>query len=169
MSKRIILLQALASAPNDLAITLRHVDAPTLHKRPSPDAWCVADVLTHLIDVEIQYQVRLRRIVAEERPHLPYILAHPQTDPEATLSALLEQFQAVRDQTLAFLRDLSMGDWQRAAVHETMGETKLRYMVQTLVNHDTEHLNHLVEIMQKLKTTPLAEAQPAIPVQETDP
>ena len=169
MSKRIILLQALASAPNDLAITLRYVDAPSLHQRPSPNLWSVADVLTHLIEVEAQYRVRLRRIVEEERPYLPYIHPHPQTDPQMTLSNLLDQFRTARDQTVAFLRDLSVGDWQRAAVHETMGETKLRYMVQTLVNHDTEHLNHLVEIIQKRKTTPLAEVQPAIPVKETEP
>ena len=147
MSKRLVLLKALASMPKDLALLLRRADETAVHQRPTPDQWAIADVLTHLAAIELLYLARLQRIVVEERPFLPYL--HPETRPEPSqtpLAALLASFNQARSQTLTYLESLNAGAWQRPAVHETLGETKLRYLVQLLVEHDTEHLNQLVTI-----------------------
>ncbi len=145
MSKRIVLLEALASMPKDLAFMLRRADETAVHLRRTPDQWSVADVLVHLTTIESLYLARLQRIVVEERPYLPYL--HPETRPEPSqipLAELLTSFNNARSQTLNYLQSLKAGAWQRPAVHETLGETKLRYMVQLLVEHDTEHLNQIV-------------------------
>jgi hypothetical protein len=91
----------------------------------------------------------LQKIVAEERPYLPYI--HPETRPQPNptpLAELLNTFNTARNETLAYLQSLNAGAWQRNAIHETLGPTKLRYMVQLLVDHDTEHLNQIVELWE---------------------
>lgn len=164
VSKRIVLLQALAATPNDLRWMLKSVKASDARRRPTHEAWSIADVVNHLADVEARYLERLQRIVVEERPFLPWM--HPDEvahDGDASLPDLLARFGDARAATLAYLQSLPPGSWQRPAVHETLGETKLRFMVQTLVNHDTEHLSQIVEIQQALRTIPDQEAQPAIP------
>lgn len=163
MSKRIILLQALASTPRDLALILKGVDLPALTKRPVPDQWSMADVLAHLSDVEVQYLARLKRVVVEERPFLPRILPdESKHDIQTSLEELLARFEAARAETVDFLKDISPGGWQRPAVHETRGETKLRFLVQDLVNHDIGHLNQVVEVQQRLRVLPALDPQPVI-------
>jgi hypothetical protein len=46
---------------------------------------------------------------------------------------------------LAFLSGLAPEDWERPAVHETMGPTTLALQVQNVINHDLEHLAQLRE------------------------
>ena len=150
MSKRAVLLDALASMPKDLAFMLRRMDETAVHYRPTLNQWSIADVLRHLAIIEPLYLARLQKIVAEERPYLPYL--HPETESSPTPSPLAELLTAVRDarhHTLNYLHTLKPGDWQRTAVHETVGPTSLRFMVQRLVEHDTEHLNQMAQIQQQ--------------------
>jgi len=164
MSKRIVLLQALAATPKDLQWMFKGVVVSDVRRRPQPEAWSMADVVNHLADVEVRYLARLKRIVEEERPFLPWM--HPNEavhNLQASLPDLLSSFAEVRAGTLAYLQALPPGSWQRPAVHETLGATKLRFVVQTLVNHDTEHLSQIVEIQQALRAIPDLKPQPAIP------
>ncbi|MAU02058.1 MAG: hypothetical protein CL608_33395 [Anaerolineaceae bacterium] len=153
MSKRTILLDALASMPKDLTFMLRRADETAVHQRRSPDEWSIADVLRHLRTTESLYLARLQRIVAEERPYLPYIHPESRPQPEPTpLSELLHTLSTARSETLTYLQSLNAGAWQRNAVHETLGPTKLRYMVQLLVDHDTEHLNQIVRLLEATRS-----------------
>lgn len=163
MSKRIVLLQALASMLPDLRLMLYKVDSAAANRSPAAHEWSITQVLRHLLDVETRYQTRLRRVVNEDNPLLPYIYPDAAAHPTAPLPLLLDQFETARTQTLDFLKELPPGSWQRPAVHETQGATKLRYLVQMLVDHDTQHLNQIIEIQQQLKVIPVAAAQPAIP------
>ena len=52
MSRRSILMEALAATPRDLARMLRPVDAALALARPTPEDWCVADVVAHLGYIE---------------------------------------------------------------------------------------------------------------------
>jgi uncharacterized damage-inducible protein DinB len=150
MSKRIILLQALAATPVDLHRMLKNGSDAAAHHRPSPDQWSTAHVLNHLLDVEERYLTRLQRVVQVENPSLPYI--HPDEngyDPTQPLPDLITQFEQARTATLLFLKELPPGAWQRPAVHQTLGPTQFRYLVQMLVDHDTQHLNQIIEIQKK--------------------
>jgi uncharacterized damage-inducible protein DinB len=152
MSKRIVLLQALASTPNDLRLMVQSLPANLVHQRPDPDNWSIAEILCHLIDIEARYRQRLYTVVHEGNPSLPAL--HPdetQYNEKATLDELLHQFGTAREVTVAFLQELSMKQWQRPAVHANWGATTLRYLVQQLVDHDINHLNQAVETRQRLK------------------
>lgn len=152
MSKRTILLAALASMPKDLGFMLRRMEETAVQQRPASNEWAIADVLLHVATIEPLYLARLQRIVLEERPYLPYL--HPETQPQPSpipLAELLVTFNTARQATLNFLQTLKAGAWQRSAVHETVGETKLRFMVQMLVDHDTDHLNQIAQIQQRLR------------------
>lgn len=167
MTKRIVLLQALASTPADIGRLLKGADEAAARKRPVADEWSIAEVLNHLVDVEERYRARLGRVIQEEQPALPAIWPDETAPmPDLSVDEWIARFQAARAETLAFLGELSPADWQRSAVHETFGETRLRFLVQNLINHDAEHLNQLVELRQRLSLGPAAEAQPAISIRE---
>jgi uncharacterized damage-inducible protein DinB len=153
MTKRMVLLQALASTPADLARLLRPVDDQddqSLRWQSAPGEWSAAAVLIHLAQVEKAYRHRWQRIAHEDKPYVPPF------DPEVgeiaeniTAANLLHEFESERTQTIAFLKDLSPGDWQRPAIHETMGRITIRSQVQHLVEHDIEHTNQLVTVLQQ--------------------
>lgn len=131
---------------------MARVDAETARRRALAGEWSVSDVVNHLINVEEPMRERFRRVVEEERPRVPYI--HPDEeahDLDAPLHELLARFRAAREQTQTYLAALGPGSWQRPAVHETLGETRLLNLVQSLVDHDTEHLNQLSYTLSDLE------------------
>ncbi len=163
MTKRIVLLQAIASTPNDLAMMIKGIDASDGNRRPADGQWSIADVVNHLTDVEKRYRQRLQRVLQEEEPWLPYM--HPDEkahDHQAALATLFTRFKEERAQTVALLKEIGPGDWQRHATHETKGNVTLRFLVQYLVDHDIQHLNQIVEIQQQLQMVPARNPQPTI-------
>jgi uncharacterized damage-inducible protein DinB len=155
MTKRIVLLQALASTPNDVARIVRGSPDQTAYLRPYPDSWSLANVLQHLVDVERRYLARLQRVLAEDHPLLPAILPDEEAlataVPPVTAVELAHQFTAARAATMTFLSNLTPKEWQRSAVHQTMGVTSLRLLVQHLVDHDTLHLNQMLEAQELME------------------
>jgi hypothetical protein len=148
MTKRIVLLQALASTPGDITRLARGLgEAPDW--RPEPEAWSGRDVLSHLVLVERASLARLNRVFAEDVPAIAAIYPDPAAhDHHALPTALAETFRLARETTLSTLQNLPPGAWQRPATHETRGRVTARYLVHMLVTHDIEHTNQLVEIMQ---------------------
>jgi len=149
MSKRIVLLQALASTPADLLRLARTFDAATGDEPLDAAEWSPRDVLSHLLFVERGYQARIALILSESEPLLPFINPELATD-ELFIShvAVGERFRAAREETLATLQALTPGQWQKPAIHATTGRTTLRSQIQILVEHDIEHTNQLVELLQ---------------------
>ena len=144
MTRRTELLKALETTPRDLARILRGTAPSTRGTRPTPDLWSISDVVNHLISVEVRSLARLQRVAQEEKPILPYLLPDPENhDLAAPLDDLLAHFTGARAQTLAYLRPLSSGVWARPATFENGQKTTFRYLVQHLVDHDTERLYQL--------------------------
>jgi uncharacterized damage-inducible protein DinB len=149
MTKRIVLLQALATTEPDLIRILRNRDETTGNWRTSPREWSCHDILVHLVEVERAYLARLKRVLSENEPIVPAI--HPGDSHEIpdSLENLIDAFRDAREETLVFLQGVSPAGWQRAAIHETKGRVTMRFLVQDLVNHDIEHTNQIVETIQK--------------------
>ncbi len=150
MTRRGVLIEALQSAPRDLARLLRPLDAAAALWRPAAGEWCIADVVAHLSYCEAPYLARLRRVVEQDNPFeaalLPDESAHDLARP---LAELLETFAARRAETVAFLSSLEQRDWGRALVHAAIGPTKLRDQVQELVAHDNLHLEQIVTLRER--------------------
>ncbi|MBX3056427.1 MAG: DinB family protein [Anaerolineae bacterium] len=161
MSKRDILLEALAATPSDLERLVKGLDSPVLVQRPTPDEWSIADVLCHLVTVEEQGLARLQLMVRQHSPTIspiyPDAAAHDLSQPVTTL---LANFREARQAMLVFLRELKAGDWQVTAVHPTQGNLSVRFLVQHHVDHDTAHLNQIVEIRDReLVHSPISNLQ----------
>lgn len=147
MSKRDVLLDALSATPGDLERLVSGVADSRLTHRPSPEEWSIADVLCHLVMIEELALARLRLMVEQQPPVIPPIFPDPAAhDVNQPLATLLSDFRQARLAMLAFLRELKAGDWQVTAVHPTQGSISVRFLVQHHVDHDTTHLNQLVEL-----------------------
>jgi uncharacterized damage-inducible protein DinB len=160
MTKRIVLLQALASTATDLSYILNGVE---MQGAMPVDGWSLNEILAHLIFVEERYQERLHRVAEEDNPTVPAI--SPDDTPfrsEVETADLLNQFKEIRTQTISFLKSLTPGQWQRPAVHEHTGKTTLRFLVQVLIEHDIEHMNQIVQLQQATRKIPVRDAQPAV-------
>ncbi len=145
MSKRQVLLDALAATPGDLERLVKGSDSATLIQRPTPDEWSAADVLCHLVLVEELSLARLQLVVEKERPSVSPIHPDPAShDLTQPLTTMLVNFRRARQATLAYLQELKAGDWQRMGSHSTRGNLSLRVLVQFMVDHDTAHLNQIV-------------------------
>lgn len=160
MSKRIVLLQALASTPADLTRLARSFAGLGDDQAAEVAEWSPRDVLAHLLFVERGYQARIALILREPEPLLPFINPERvEAEPLASLVEMATHFRAAREETLATLQALSPGQWQKPAVHETRGRTTLRSQIQTLVEHDIEHTNQLVELLQAQRAARRAAGQ----------
>lgn len=152
MTKRIVLLQALASTPQDISRMVGKLDDDAAAWRPE-GGWSCRDVVSHLCYVERLYLARIRRVMDEDEPAVEAI--HPNEsahDLVAPISTLAQQFHEAREATLATLQELSPGAWQRAARHESKGRMTLRFLIQDLISHDIEHTNQLAEVQSRRRT-----------------
>jgi uncharacterized damage-inducible protein DinB len=158
MTKRTILLEALASTPADVARLVRGLDETAAVWR-ADGGWSCRDVVAHLAHIEPLYLARLRRVVAEDEPTVAALLpdkaAH---DRDLPVLDLAQSFDKARCLLHDWLCELSPADWQRPAIHETNGRTTLRFLVQDLVAHDIEHTAQLVTILGRWRAAsrPLA-------------
>lgn len=142
------ILSALAAFPDELARVIQGASSPEDLLRPASDGgWGVVEVLPHLRDWEEIYFERARRIVEEERPHLPgYDDAlwaierdYRGQDPYETL----EDFRRIREEHLAFLQELPPEAWERVGEHGYYGEITLRWLENHVCDHDQEHLQQV--------------------------
>lgn len=152
MNRRIVLLQALATAPAELQRLLADLPSDLAEQRPAEN-WAPAEIVRHLLDVESRYRARLKRVVGEDCPELQWILPPANGySKDEELHELLRQFRAAREKTVAFLTPLSAEAWRNRAVHPSWGDRSFYYLVQQLVNHDREHINQVETVTARLAT-----------------
>src|SRR4029077_2492630 len=66
-------LDAAEKSPKQIAAAVSGLPEKTLRYKPSPDKWCILEILGHLADIEILYAYRMRQMVADKRPVLAVI------------------------------------------------------------------------------------------------
>ncbi len=96
-----------------------------LDRRPADGGWSARRVVHHLADSEMMSAIRLRRLIAEERPAIQgydemefaerlYYDARP-------IAASLDALKAARATSLEILERLTEAEWARAGTHSESG------------------------------------------------
>ncbi|HEX2039569.1 MAG TPA: DinB family protein, partial [Acidimicrobiales bacterium] len=140
-------LERLRTTGRDLVSLVASAEPSALRREPEPDEWSAATVVCHLADAELVYGVRLRLIVAEERPVLtPYDeqawadrFGDLDEDPKDTLA----RFRTLRDANLRLLDALVDGEWDRTGVHQQRGLLSVSGTVKLMAEHDRTHLDQI--------------------------
>lgn len=153
MTRRAVLLEALASTPNDISRLIRPLDDVDLNWPADRDTQSPWDIIGHLVATEKIYQDHVHRILEESEPNL-FSNGQPDSLQEGytPIGQLCRDFQQARSETLQTLEALEPGEWQKVAHLEAHGRLSLRFLVQRLVEHDIEHTGRLVESVHFWRT-----------------
>ena len=124
------------------------LDAARLRARPDAGGWSILEVVCHLADSETLFAERMKRVLCEDRPTLPFVdparhasvLAYDARDVAEEL-ALIE---AVRRQTARMLRAQPADAWRRVGMHCREGERTLEQLLQKAVDHLKHHLAFVI-------------------------
>ncbi len=148
------LVAAYAGAYDLLRESVDGLTGEELARRPAPDKWCIKEILCHLMDGEIIWVGRLKRIIAEDNPFLPsydqdkFAAALYYTDLD-TKSVLLT-FGMLRSTTVDVLQRLPDEAWQRKGTHDTRGAVTLADMLAVMCGHDANHIKQIRAIRSEI-------------------
>ena len=143
-------IAAIDDAPVRLAALSAGLTESQQRHRPRPDAWCLNEVMAHLLHVETEvFLPRLRRMRDEDHPVFPAFSPEPwarewdhSADPFA---ASLAGFARARAATLELLRALPPGGAERVGISGAFGPLTLVQYATHVAEHDIEHLAQMAE------------------------
>lgn len=120
-----------------------------IRAHPVPGMWSALDVVCHLADSEALFAERMKRVLSEDRPALPF------SDPERCVSALayarrdaqeeVACIESVRRQMARILRAQPAEVWLRVGIHSREGEQSLEQLLRKAVQHLEHHVAFLRE------------------------
>src|SRR6202158_6129110 len=152
-------LEAAEKSPKQIAAAVSGLPEKTLRYKPSPEKWCILEILGHLADIEIVYGHRLRQMLADKKPVIAPIdqddwarnLGHTETPP-AELVAL---YGLNRHSNLRLLQRLKPADLGKSAYHpETKENFTVAQVIERLGTHGASHL----EQIERLKREAMGQA-----------
>jgi hypothetical protein len=119
--------------------------------RPAPDKWSALEIVCHLHDEEREdFRARLNSTL--ETPGLPW----PKIDPQAWVAerrymeqdfdAVLKEFLAERESSVAWLRGLGNASWHNAYMHPKVGPVSCDLLLTNWVAHDLHHIRQLTNL-----------------------
>jgi hypothetical protein len=116
-------------------------DELTAH--PVPGKWSACEIVQHLADSEMNSAIRLRRLLAEDRP---VIHAYDQDDyarrlkyNERDIAPALEAFRSARTTTAQLLARMSDNDWNREGWHPESGLYTAEHWLKIYAAHAHNH------------------------------
>ena len=138
------LLDRLTVSPVRLRVLLTSLSELALRSAPPGGGFAPIEDAWHLRDVEAEgHFLRIRRILAEERPVLASIdgekLARERHYLQRELGTALDEFAQFREASVGLLGPLVEGAWLRTAIFEDR-VLNLRELVTAMAEHDESHL-----------------------------
>ena len=124
-----------------LKITPEEMDA-----KPGPERWSVRDIIHHLADSEMTAAVRLRLLLAQDRPT---IHGYDQDEFARRLyydrphEVSLELFQIVRQSTVEILDRLTPAEWLREGTHTEAGPYGVEAWLKIYSGHAHKHARQI--------------------------
>ena len=127
-------------------------DRLTAH--PIPGKWSAREIIHHLADSESTSAIRLRRLLAEDRP----VIHGYDQDQFATrlkynereTAPALEAFRSARATTTQLLRLMNDADWQREGEHTESGRYTPEHWLEIYAAHAHNHAAQIRQLLTAL-------------------
>lgn len=144
------LVDRFRNSPSVLAAALEGVGEEESRFSPAPGKWTIREITQHLADTEIVAGMRLRQIIAENKPALALFdqdawakqLGYGQCDPLASLG----QFRTLREINAALIAGLPPEALDREGIHPERGVLTLRDWVVRFTHHVDSHARQIQAI-----------------------
>lgn len=153
MSDTTILITALENAPGVIIPLIREVPPQYLKRRPSPTKWSAYEHACHLSTSHGPFLARLDLMLSAQEPYIKSIDNSPEDEAGALLSVdldeALDRYVRERASLVKRLKELSVEDWQRTAVHEAFSHYSVWIMFRHVLNHEMFHTYRIEELLLK--------------------
>ncbi len=144
-------LDAAEKSPKEIAATVSGLSDKVLRYKPSPEKWCVLEILGHLADVELVYGYRLRQMLADAKPVIAPIdqdaWARNLNYLDSPPSELVASYGLGRHHNLRLLRSVKVSDLSKSAFHpELQREITVAELVERMGGHGAGHLQQIEKL-----------------------
>ena len=125
-----------------IAEALLKITDEELERRPGPDKWSVREIVHHLGDSEMTAAVRLRLLLAQDRP---VIHGYDQDEFARRLhydrphESSLALFRYARETTAELLERLTPAEWRREGTHSEIGAFGVEKWLEIYAPHAHKH------------------------------
>lgn len=150
------LLKALRETAHAMESLLWELDGDLVAMQPDDDEWSCAELVSHMCEMERRYIDRLERIVRMDAPAIKAFDADSiaaefdRQGPETVFEAL-DEFSALRRQSVYLLWSLDAEDWEREGVHPYLGPLTILQTAREMNEHDLAHLWQLRRLADALQ------------------
>ena len=130
-----------------VAEALLGIEKEELDARPAPGKWSPREIVHHLGDSEMTSAIRLRLLVATERPA---IAGYDQDEfarrlyYDRPIASSLEAFKWARRTTGEILDRMSNAEWQREGTHSENGAYSADRWLEIYADHAHAHANQIL-------------------------
>ena len=144
------LLKQLEDSARIISNLARGITDERARWRPDPESWSILEVINHLYDEEYDdFRQRLDCILHHPEKPWQHIDVHGRvTEREYNkrdLEESVQNFRKAREESLAWLKELSSPDWD-ATWQAPFGQITAGDMFGSWVAHDLLHIRQLVEL-----------------------
>jgi hypothetical protein len=152
--RRAQLIDRYAAGPDQVDDALRGFPTGGLTAHPIPGKWSAAEIVHHLADSETVSSIRVRRLLAEDRPVIhgydqeSYAVRMRYNERE--LTPALELFRAVRSATVPILKSMSDDDWARTGWHTESGLYSAERWLEIYAAHAHDHADQIRRLRDRL-------------------
>jgi uncharacterized damage-inducible protein DinB len=152
-------MATLSRTPAALKAMLNGLPVNWVENNEGPETWSPYDVIGHLVHCERADWIPRAKIILEHGEARTFDpldrLAQFEESKGKTLGELLEEFAALRERSLATLREMKLGagDFEKAGQHPALGKVTLKELLATWVTHDLDHIAQIARTMAKQYAT----------------
>lgn len=148
-------IEILERTPAVLKTLLSKLSSDWTQQNEGGESWSPYDVIGHLIHGEkTDWIVRTQLILSKEadKTFQPFDrFAQLNEGAKKNLSALLDEFQALREENLAALKamNISQTNLEATGIHPALGKVTLAQLLSCWTVHDLGHIGQITRVMAK--------------------
>ena len=152
----------LRTTPQTLQQTLAPYDNEVAQWHPTPDEWCINEVLGHLIEADkYAFAARISLILSEENATIPRWsptkAAKERHDGQKNVHDLLAELTMQRAKSAEFVMNLDMSELERTGNYPPLGEFKAADFLYEWPYHDFDHIQQIMDILKAHAMLPMSE------------
>ena len=129
-----------------VAAALAGATDPELDAHPAPGKWSAREIVHHLADSEMTAAIRLRLLIATERPQ---IVGFDQEEfarrlyYDRPIEASVEAFKSARRTTAEILDRMTEAEWAREGTHSEHGRYTVERWLEIYAAHAHNHAEQI--------------------------
>lgn len=144
-------LQTYEAGPAKLRQSLAGLTEQDLSAIPAPDwnsgAWTIQQVALHIVDTDLVFADRMKRVIAEDNPALLAFDEQKWTAalhyPRQSIETAVQLLEGIRRQMASIFCQLPPSAFDRFGTHNTAGKKTLADLIRSAADHLDHHVKFI--------------------------